>query len=51
VIGALSSAQGADDVDPIVWLQCDRQIPHLLFIDEDSDVRSNSVLFGDDAEA
>jgi len=47
----LSSAQGADDVDLIVWSKHNREIPRLFFIDEDSDVLSNHVLFGDDAKA
>ena len=46
-----AAAQGAYDVDLTVWLKRNRQIPHLFFIHEDSDVLSNRVLFGDDAEA
>ena len=51
VVGASAAAQGADDVDLTVWLKRNRQIPHLFFIHEDSDVLSNRVLFGDDAKA
>ena len=51
MVGASAAAQGADDVDLILWLKRNRQIPRLFFIDEDSDVPSNRVLFGDDAKS
>jgi hypothetical protein len=51
VDGASAAAQGTDDVDLILWLKRNRQIPHLFFFDEDSDVLSNRALFSDDAKA
>jgi hypothetical protein len=51
VAGVSTAAQSTDNVDVIVWSKRNRQIPRLFFIDENSDVLSNRVLFGDDAKA
>src|SRR5437867_8572286 len=46
----LPAAQRADDVDLIVRSKRGRQIPRLVLIDENSNVLSNRILLGDDAE-